>query len=164
MSEQDGPPEPYTEAMAPVHVTPPAGPPPADPPPPAPHRTTETITTSTTTFETWSWLELLALVALLIGLFVKESDVNLWELSEAWSIFAIVCGVAQLAPLARSSFHWTAERAWLIAAVGAGGLALYWLLLELPAIARNTAFAVTVAPAAAIGGVWLAPGRHDPTR
>lgn len=112
----------------------------------------------------WGWLALLALVALLLGLFLEEGGVRMWDQSEAWSVFAIVCAVVQLAPVARSSLSWTAERAWLVAAVGAGGLALYWLLLVLPAIARNTSFAITVATAAAIGGVLLAPGRHDPTR
>jgi hypothetical protein len=102
----------------------------------------------------------LALVAMPIGLFVPEHDRTIWQDSEAWGAFALVCAVLQLAPLARPTFGWTAERAWLAGAAGAGGLLLYWVLLVLPSIARNTAFALTVGTAAACVAVWLAPGRR----
>lgn len=107
----------------------------------------------------WSALELVALAALLLGLFVPENDSQLWDGSEAWSVFAIVCAVAQLVPLFRKSTKLSETQAWHVAAVGAAGLALYWLLIVLPVIGRNTSFAVTLAAAAAAGGVWLAPGR-----
>jgi hypothetical protein len=112
----------------------------------------------------WGVLALVALVAVLLGLFVDENGANLWDASEAWSIFAIACAVAQLAPLLRRTLRWTAERAWLVGVIGAAGLVLYWLLIALPSIARNTSFAMTVGAAAAAGAAWLAPGRHDPRR
>ena len=139
--------------------------PPSDPPtqsfepvapPPAP--------AADTGIETWGWLSLLAVVALVLGLFLEEGGANLWDSSEAWSLFAIGCALAQLAPLLRRTLKWSAERAWLVAVVGAAGLVLYWLLLVLPSISRNTSFAITVAAAAAAGAAWLAPGRHDPRR
>lgn len=114
--------------------------------------------------EPWGWLSLLAVVAVLLGLFVDEDGINLWDASEAWSVFAVACSIAVLAPLLRTTLRWTDERAWTLAAIGAGGLVLYWLLLVLPAISRNTSFAVTVGVAAAVGAVWLAPGRRDLTR
>jgi hypothetical protein len=113
--------------------------------------------------EPWGWLALLAVVAVLLGLLVDEDGANLWDASEAWSIFAIACSIAVLAPLLRKTLKWTDERAWIVAALGAGGLVLYWLLLVLPAIARNTSFAITAGVAAAVGAVWLAPGRRDLT-
>jgi len=144
MSDVEGPP------TAPL-------PPEAPPPPAAP-----TATPDGSSIAAWGWLELLAVVALLLGLLLEENGSNLWDASEAWSIFAIVCAAAQLAPLLRKTLSWTEERAWLVAVVGAAGLVLYWLLIALPAISRNTSFAVTVAAAAAAGAAWLAPGRHDP--
>jgi hypothetical protein len=112
----------------------------------------------------WGLLALLAVVAVVLGLFVEEDGVNLWDASEAWSVFAIVCAIAQLAPLLRRTLRWSAERAWLVGVIAAAGLVLYWLLIALPAIARNTSFAITVGAAAAAGAAWLAPGRHDPRR
>ena len=137
--------------------------------PPRAPSTPEPATTSASTshgpsIEAWGWLALLAVVAVLLGLLVEEDGVNLWDASEAWSIFAIACSVAVLAPLLRHTLKWSDERAWTVAAIGAGGLVLHWLLLVLPAISRNTSFAVTVGVAAAVGSVWLAPGRRDLTR
>ena len=107
----------------------------------------------------WAALEIVALVALLIGLFVPEHDVKLWDGAEAWSVFAIVCAIAQLAPFARRATRLDERQAWFVAAVAAGGLGLYWLLIVLPIIGRNTSFAVTLAAAAAGGAACLAPGR-----
>jgi hypothetical protein len=112
----------------------------------------------------WGVLQILALAAVALGLFVEEDGISLWDVSEAWSVFAIVCAVAQLAPLLRRTLKWSAARAWLVGVIGAAGLVLYWLLIVLPAIARNTSFAITVGAAAAAGAAWLAPGRHDPRR
>jgi hypothetical protein len=105
-------------------------------------------------------LSLIALVLVPLGLFVPEHDHQVWDDSEAWAVFALACAVVQLAPLLRSMFAWSAERAWVIGAVGAGGLLLYWVLLVLPSISANTSFALTAATAAACGGLWLAPGRR----
>ena len=145
---------PPTEAMPPTEPT---G---ALPPTPAP----APASGGGSAIEPWGWLALLAGVALLLGLLLEENGSNLWDQSEAWSVFAIACALAVLTLLLRKTLSWSEERAWTVAAVGAGGLVLYWLLLVLPSISRNTSFAVTVATAAAVGGVWLAPGRHDLAR
>ena len=136
----------------------------ADEPPPAAAAPAATSSGGGVSIEPWGWLALLAVVGVLLGLLVDEDGANLWDASEAWSIFAIASSVAVLAPLLRKTLKWTDERAWTVAAMGAGGLVLYWLLLVLPSIARNTSFAITVGVAAAVGAVWLAPGRRDLTR
>lgn len=143
------PAEPTT--ATPVAAAPSAAPPPAAATAPAPKRS----------LDIGKWLPVVALIALVAGLFIEDDNVKLWDTSEAWSAFAIVCGVAQLASLARRSLSWSDERAWTIAAIGVGGLVLWWLLLVLPSISSNTAFAVTLAVAAAVGGLWLAPGKRD---
>ena len=138
--------------------------PPADPTGALPPANDPASSDGGVSIEPWGWLSLLAVVGVLLGLLVDEDGANLWDASEAWSVFAIVCAVAVLAPLLRRSLKWSDDRAWTVAAIGAGGLVLYWLLLVLPAISRNTSFAITVAAAAAVGAVWLAPGRRDLTR
>jgi hypothetical protein len=136
--------------------------PPTEPIPPGSSTAEQPPVAPRPSIAVWGWLALLAAVALLLGLFIEENGTSLWDASEAWSLFAIACAIAQLAPLLHRPLKWSEERAWLVAVIGAGGLALYWLLIVLPVIGRNTSFAVTVAVAAATAGVWLAPGRHDP--
>ena len=150
--------EDVTRSMPPVAPEPPT--PPSPPSPPAERTPAAETPAAEHGLPLWSALEVVALVALLLGLFVPEHDTQLWDGSEAWSVFAIVCAVAQLVPLLRRSTKLDETQAWHVAAVGAAGLALYWLLLVLPVIGRNTSFAVTLATAAAAGGVWLAPERR----
>jgi hypothetical protein len=160
---------PPTEAMPPseptgaLPATPPPPPPPPPPPaaPPAPPAAAAAAAppAEKKPVDMSMWLSLAAMGALLACLFVEDGGVKFWDTSEAWSVFAIACGAAQLAPLARQQLSWSDDRAWTVAAIGVGGLALYWLLLVLPGISSNTAFAITAAVGLAAGGLWLAPGR-----
>ena len=104
-------------------------------------------------------LAFVPLLAIPVGLLVPERGVKFWDGTEAWSVLALLCALIQLAPLLASTFSWSPPQAWRIAAVGVGGLALFWVLLVLPGVGRNTSFALTVGTAAAAAALWLAPGR-----
>jgi len=96
------------------------------------------------------------------GLFVPQDGVRFWESAPYWSIFAAVCALVQLAPLARPVFGWSARRAWAISAFGVGGLLVFWALIVLPVVSSDSGFVLTAAVAAAVGGAWVAPGRRIP--
>jgi apolipoprotein N-acyltransferase len=96
------------------------------------------------------------------GLFVPEGGARFWESAQYWSVFAAVCALVQLAPLARPVFGGPARRAWTIGAFGVAGLLLFWVLIVLPVVSGDSAFVLTAAVAAAAGGAWLSPGRRIP--
>lgn len=108
----------------------------------------------------WTVLTIVPLIAIPLGLFVPEHGQRVWDGTEAWSVFAVLCAFLQLAPLVRSTFSWSPPQAWRIGAVGVGGLLLFWLLLVLPSIGRNTSFALTIGTASACAAIWLAPARQ----
>jgi hypothetical protein len=91
---------------------------------------------------------------------VQEGDSRVWDGLEAWSVFALVCAVVQLAPLLRSAFGWSPVLAWRIGAAGVGGLLLFWVLLVLPSIGQNTSFALTLGTLSACAALWMAPARQ----
>lgn len=99
-------------------------------------------------------------VAVLIGLVAPGGDAAFIYTARYWSVFAAVCALVQLTPLARSVLGWPAERAWTAGAAGVAGLLLFWLLIVLPVISANESFVVTAGVAAAAAGSWLAPGRR----
>lgn len=110
-------------------------------------------------------LRLLAQVAcpllLLVGLSFDDGAArNGWHDYTAWAVFAAVCAVIQLAPLAGRSLGLTAENAWFLAAVGTAGLVGYWVIIVLPGVSSNTGFAQTLAAGFAVIGLWLSPGRR----
>ncbi|MBI1758045.1 MAG: hypothetical protein HYR62_02255 [Actinobacteria bacterium] len=105
-------------------------------------------------------LAVLAMIALPLGLFLPDNGRSFWSGAQAWSLFAIACGLVQLVPLAGTALGLADQRAWRLAVASAGGLLVFWVLLVLPSIESNAAFALTVATGSAIGGVWLSPGRH----
>jgi len=155
-----GPIAPESVLPPPPEPVPPPGPPPPPPPtggwtggwPEAAHGGGDPTV--------WTVLSLVAFIAVPIGLFVPEHDSTFWNGAEAWGSFALLCAVLQLAPLGRSTLGWRPERSWTVGALGAGGLLLYWVLIVLPAVGRNTAFALTAGTAAACAAIWLAPGRR----
>jgi len=107
----------------------------------------------------WAVLSVGAVLVGGLGLAVPESGSDEFQRHLAWAIFAGVALVVQLAPTAAPLFRWPTARAWSIGAVGVGGLVIYWLLLVLPSIESNHAFALTIGTAAAALGLWLTPGR-----
>jgi hypothetical protein len=109
----------------------------------------------------WVWLALVALVLLILGLSIPEDDVVGWEVG-TWAAFATACCLALFVPLFGAAVNLSRERAWRVAAGGAVGLFVFWLLIVVPQIADNTSFLVTASTAAAAGAAWLAPGRPEP--
>jgi hypothetical protein len=104
-------------------------------------------------------LAFVPLLAIPIGILVPERGATVWEGAEAWSVFAILCALLQLAPLLAGTFGWSPQQGWRIGAVGVAGLVLFWVLLVLPAIGRNTSFAITIGTFAAVAALWLTPAR-----
>jgi hypothetical protein len=101
-----------------------------------------------------------SLAAVAIGVSVPEDGHNAWHTVKAWGGVALVAAALTFAPALGSAMRLTAYRAWQVAAGGAAGLGLYWVLFVLPDIEKNTSLATTVGVAAGIVVAWIAPGRH----
>jgi hypothetical protein len=103
-----------------------------------------------------------AVAAIVIGLFIKESDsagapsVNLWDRTSAplWSIVAIVAAVATVLPALHTALNIPVKLAWTIGAVGAAYLVFWWVLFILPSISLNVAFLATLGVVAGVAAVW----------
>jgi len=111
------------------------------------------------------WILVLALasvIAVALGLSLKEDDVNGWESVHAWGGLALVGSILTAAPALGSALG---ERtAWRIAVGGAGALGLFWVLLVLPQVGSNLSLLTTCGVAAGITAACLAPGRPgDPS-
>jgi hypothetical protein len=106
-------------------------------------------------------LGLISVAATVIGLSVKEDGANAWHSVHAWGGLAIAGAVLTLAPAMAGSLNLTPQRAWQVAACGAGALLLFWVLFVLPAVGSNTSLVVTIGAAAGVVAAWVAPGR-DP--
>jgi hypothetical protein len=101
-----------------------------------------------------------SLVAVAIGISVPEDGHNAWHTVKAWGAVALVAAALTLAPSVGSAVGLSAYRAWQVAAGGAAGLALYWVLFVLPDVAKNTSLITTLGVAAGIVVAWIAPGRN----
>ena len=72
----------------------------------------------------------------------------------------MLCSVLLLfVPMWRARLGLDADKAWRLAAGGAGGLGFAWVAFLLPSIQSNQAFFGTLATAAAALAVWTAPGQ-----
>src|SRR5580765_3583489 len=96
----------------------------------------------------WPLLAVASLLLLIMGLSIPEDGVVGWRVG-AWAAFAVVCCLALFVPLFGAAFNLTPDRAWRVAAAGATGLFVFWLLLVVPVISRNTSFLLTASMAAA---------------
>ena len=94
-----------------------------------------------------------------LGLFVPEGGHSAWHAVHAWGGLALVCACLTFVPAVAFEFHLPDRHAWQVAAAGAAGLGLYWVLFVLPEIDRNTSLASTLGVAAGIAAAWFAPGR-----
>ena len=101
-----------------------------------------------------------SLATVAIGVSVPEEGHNAWHTVKAWGGVALVAAALTFAPALGSALRLTAYRAWQVAAGGAGGLGLYWVLFVLPDIEKNTSLATTAGVAAGIVVAWIAPGRQ----
>ena len=157
-----GPPQGQPPQATPPHAAPtqqfqsgpggqwnPAGPPPKPAKPPVP-KVISAI---------WT-LGLISLAGTIIGLSVKENGANAWQAVHAWGGLAIAGALLTLAPALAGSMNLTPQRAWQVAACGAGALLLFWVLFVLPAVGSNTSLVVTIGAAAGVVAAWIAPGRE----
>jgi hypothetical protein len=106
---------------------------------------------------------LLAAVAwpvMAIGLFVSEGGSSAFNRIPTWSGFALLCLVLVGIGAFGGAQGPGSGRTWTLGVIGACGLVAFWILLVLPAISRNTSFALTLGVALASAAVWLTPGRR----
>ena len=106
-------------------------------------------------------LGVLAIAGVVLGLLLKSTQGNLtgklWDtMGWTWAILAIVAAAASLLPAVAPMVNLPKRTAWLVAAIGAGYLGLWWVLFVLPYIQLNTGFLATVGVLAALGAVWKA--------
>jgi hypothetical protein len=106
-------------------------------------------------------LGLVSIAAIALGLSLKEDGHNAWHSVHAWGAVAVVGAVLTLTPALGHSMNLTRQRAWQVAACGAGALVLFWVLFVLPNVGSNTSLLTTVGVAAGIIAVWIAPGREQ---
>ena len=150
--------------------TPPPPPPTQSTLPPSDDATGGVTRGATVTLTPGLVLGVIAVAAIVIGLFVKESDsagapsVNLWDRTSAplWSIMAIVAAASSLLPALYTVLNIPVRLAWTIGAVGAAYLVFWWVLFVLPSISLNVSFLVTLGVAAAVAAVRSSP--DNPSR
>jgi len=147
---------------------PPAGPPPGAPgapgaPHPGPHGAPHAAPAQPPMSRLQLAVTLFAVASVAgvaLGISVPEDGHNAWHSVKAWGGVALVAAVLTLAPALGSALRLSAYRAWQIAAGGAAGLGLYWVLFVLPDISKNTSLITTLGVAAGIVVAWIAPGRQ----
>ncbi len=101
-----------------------------------------------------------SLAAVVLGISVPEDGHTAWHTVKAWGAVAIIAAALTFAPSLRSTLRLSSYRAWQIAAGGAAGLGLYWVLFVLPDIGKNTSLVTTLGVAAGAVVAWIAPGRQ----
>jgi hypothetical protein len=112
-------------------------------------------------------LATVSVVLLELGLAVHVAGRSLWSRTPLWAGFATlaaVVGLAAFAPALPGLRRLGAERAWTVAAGGLCGLAVFWLLVVLPAADTDRGFLLTAALACLGAALWTAPGRGQPGR
>ncbi|MGY1704302.1 hypothetical protein ACI79C_06995 [Geodermatophilus sp. SYSU D00697] len=105
----------------------------------------------------------LSLVLLEVGLLLPVDTGALWSAVPLWSAFATLAGVLGLLPFAGRvlpSVRRRPEGAWRVAAAGLTGLAVFWVLVVLPAVDSNRGFVLTAALATLGAALWIAPVRR----
>lgn len=108
-----------------------------------------------------SMAQLAVPVLVVIALLLTEGgDQNAFETLTAWSIFAVVMALVQLASLVGGAVGLGQRTAWTVGAVGTAGLVGYWVIIALPSVSSNAGFLLTLAAALAVIGCWLSPGRR----
>ncbi|WP_091066926.1 hypothetical protein [Klenkia brasiliensis] len=102
-------------------------------------------------------LGVVGLVLLVVGLSLSVLGATLWSAATAWSVFAVLAGLVALVPHVPSRGGLSRGQAWQVGAAGAGGLALFWLLVVVfpGGGASDRGFVLTLATALVAGGVWL---------
>ena len=105
-------------------------------------------------------LGLVSVLAVVLGLSLKEDGRNQWDTVHAWGGLAIAGAILTLAPAFGRSVGLTPQRAWQAATCGAGALVLFWVLFTLPSVGSNMSLLTTIGVAAGVIAAWVAPGRE----
>lgn len=104
-------------------------------------------------------LAALSVAGVVLGLSLKEHNVNAWRNVHAWGAVAIIGAVLTAAPAFGAAAHVSAVRCWQVAVAGAGALGFFWVLFVLPSVGSNTTLLATVGVVAGIAAAWIAPGK-----
>ncbi len=105
-------------------------------------------------------LGLVSVLAVVLGLSLKEDGHNQWDTVHAWGGLAIAGAILTLAPAFGRSVGLAPQRAWQAATCGAGALVLFWVLFTLPSVGSNLSLLTTIGVAAGLIAAWVAPGRE----
>ena len=105
-------------------------------------------------------LGLVSVLAVVLGLSLKEDGRNQWDTVHAWGGLAIAGAILTLAPAFGRSVGLSPQRAWQAATCGAGALVLFWVLFTLPSVGSNLSLLTTIGVAAGLIAAWVAPGRE----
>jgi hypothetical protein len=100
-----------------------------------------------------------AAAATAIWLLLPENDKLGAENLKLWTVMVVAAALLLFAPIVRSTFKLSEDRAWRFCAGGAIGLGFAWVAFLLPAINTNHAFFGTIAAVCAGLATWTAPGR-----
>ena len=144
-----GPPQQYGQPGQPGPPQFPPGQPPAAPPRTPAQKVASAVAV----------LGLVSLLGVVLGLSISEDDRTAWDSVNAWGGLAIAGSVLTMVPAFGHAIGLGAQRAWQVAACGAGALVLFWVLFTLPEVGSNTSLLTTVGVAAGVVAVWIAPGR-----
>lgn len=138
-------------------------PPPPPPPPPVtkPRAQRRSLPTLPRGVAAAGLLGLLSVLAVVLGLSLREDGRMMWDDVNAWGAVAIAGAVLTLAPAAAHLLRLPEQRAWRVALAGAGLLLLFWVLLVAPVAGSNVTLLATVGVAAGLGAAWFAaPSRR----
>jgi hypothetical protein len=107
-------------------------------------------------------LATLGLVLLEVGLLLGFGTGSLWSSVTLWSAFATLATLLVFLPLAGplSGARLRLDVAWRVAAGGLTGVAVFWVLVVLPAVDSDRGFVLTAALAALGAALWVAPARR----
>lgn len=102
-------------------------------------------------------LAVVGVVLLVVGLSLSTLGATLWSAVPTWSVFAVLAGLVALVPHVPSRGGLDRDQAWRVGAAGAGGLALFWLLVVVfpGGGATDRGFVLTLATVLVAAGVWL---------
>ena len=95
-------------------------------------------------------LAAVSVIAVVCGLSISEDGHTAWDSVHAWGAVAILGALLTAAPAVGAAAGVSPQRAWQVAACGAGALVLFWVLFVLPAVGSNTSLATTVGVAAGV--------------
>jgi hypothetical protein len=106
-------------------------------------------------------LVVLAVVLLEVGLGLELGGESYWSVVPLWSAFASLCTLLGFVAFFPAGDRQRSAVAWRVAAGGLVGVAVFWLLVVLPAVDTDRGFLLTAALAALGGALWIAPLRKD---